>query len=280
MQANPPQLESEARLVDRGAWLYWVLVSAAGHVVASALIIVLRVALGSGDWVLTAQSTRTIDRLRSQFYYAWLPEKPPDIEWFGDAPPVMDETITRPMHYIDALVASSLLGFLAGTMIGIGQALVLRHYIRGVSMREWILLTAIGSTGAWFAGSFVAVNGFLLLICFSIILGGAVFGGVLGYTQVLGIRKYVDNRMLWVIANMIAGVIAMIIVAVIPLLLAFVASEISYYGSVELPLAATLVGSIIYSAITGLALGYIVQRHPSATHLHARSQSTLLAGNR
>jgi len=110
---------------------------------------------------------------------------------------------------VPALIAA---GLFEGTVLGIGQALVLRRAIPSLSMLRWVFATAVGAMLAYALGILPSSLGGDWSR--SVIIAGAIALGVLilviiGGTQWLVLRRHVDDAYRWILITATAWLLGL-----------------------------------------------------------------------
>jgi hypothetical protein len=108
-----------------------------------------------------------------------------------------------------------------GAAVGLAQWIVLRHSLRGLSRRSWLLATIVGAVVAWILGmipstlfsfdeeaSTTTEPAMILVLGVAAIMGAAL-GVVLAAAQWWVLRNHVSKALVWLLANAVAWAVAM-----------------------------------------------------------------------
>jgi hypothetical protein len=133
-------------------------------------------------------------------------------EALGFLGPAIVGTITT--SAADSVVVPAMLaaGLYEGTVLGVGQALVLRRAIPGLSMPRWVLATAVGAVLAYALGLLPSSLGGdwsqAVTIAGSIVLGVLIVMTI-GGTQWLVLRRHLDGAYRWILITAIAWLLGL-----------------------------------------------------------------------
>jgi hypothetical protein len=142
--------------------------------------------------------------------------------------------------------------------------LVLRRYLSGLRLREWLLATVGGAIPAYLVGTSVGTYAgenldFTLVPIAVLILGGLLYvsaiGSILGLTQWLVLRRYVGRAGWWVPANALAWIAGLTVGIAGPSLL----EDWNSIAAVVVMGVSTgvLMGGLV-GALTGIALVWLL----------------------
>lgn len=161
-----------------------------------------------------------------------------------------------------AVILTSLLvaGAIEGSMLGWGQAVVLRHAIPGIPRRRWIVATAAGAAVAYliglgpttYAGSITAWP-LALVIAVVAVLGAALLASI-GTAQWLVLRHHVDDAARWIVATAAAWT------AGLGVFLAFATPLWQPGQPLALILLIGVVGGLLMAATAAAITGYALHR--------------------
>lgn len=108
-----------------------------------------------------------------------------------------------------------------GAAVGLAQWIVLRHPLRGLSRRSWLLATIVGAVVAWILGMIPSTlipfneetsttkEPAMILVLGAAAIMGAVLGVILAAAQWWVLRNHVRKALIWLLANAVAWAVAM-----------------------------------------------------------------------
>jgi hypothetical protein len=116
---------------------------------------------------------------------------------------------------VPALLAA---GAVEGSVLGLGQAIVLRRAVPGISTPRWVLATAVGSVLAWAFGllpSSLLYDVWAAMPSVAVAGAGAVIGALVlisvGTAQSLVLRRHVDAAHRWIAITALAWLVGLLL---------------------------------------------------------------------
>ncbi|NJN74497.1 MAG: hypothetical protein HC799_17740 [Limnothrix sp. RL_2_0] len=168
------------------------------------------------------------------------------------------------MYNIEMLFLS---GLIVGSITGWAQAYVLKQQIPKIRYWQWILANIIGGyIGIWLGTFGVVSIAMVGNIMAGLLLYGAILGLIVGLAEAIALRVHSTGALRWITVNILGRALGWGISGFIVQSL-FETSFWNNSSSTLLPIPASFLGGIlgglIYSLVTSLALPYLQPKQRS-----------------
>jgi hypothetical protein len=181
-------------------------------------------------------------------------------EFIGFAVPAFAGALTADAHPAVMLPSVVAAGAVEGTMLGWGQATVLRRALPGLRRRRWVAATACAAVIAYLIGlspsTFAAAwSGWppALLAVVGLVLGTALLASI-GTAQWLILRHFVDRAARWIAATAVAWT------AGLAAFLGFVMPLWKPGQAMVLVVAIGVTGGLLMAGVTSAITGHALRR--------------------